>query len=109
MDERYTPNAEQAIRLAEAASKAQRHGFVGTEHLLLGLIREQEGTAAVVLREYQVKEENVLELMDRLIDTRHQNAGGTAQKQYLSRTRNRDWQNAGWNQSHDRLFHHGPE
>ena len=76
MDERYTPNAEQAIRLAEAASKAQRHGFVGTEHLLLGLIREQEGTAAVVLREYQVKEENVLELMDRLIDTRHQNAGG---------------------------------
>ena len=70
MDERYTSNAARAIELAQAASKTMRHGFVGTEHLLLGLIREGEGTAAVILREYKVEEGKVLELMDRLIDSR---------------------------------------
>ncbi len=75
MDELYTANAEEAIRLAEAASKSLHHGYIGTEHLLLGLIREKEGTAAMVLRDHQVGEQKVLELMDRLIDTRRAAAG----------------------------------
>ena len=40
---------------------------MGTEHLLLGLIKEETGVAAAVLAEHDVTEERVMELMERLI------------------------------------------
>jgi ATP-dependent Clp protease ATP-binding subunit ClpC len=44
-----TPRARRVIELAMEESRSLRHNYVGTEHILLGLIREEEGVAAQVL------------------------------------------------------------
>ena len=67
MSERYTEKADQALRLAAEAAAQLGNGYVGTEHLLLGLVREGTGTAAAVLRNTGVTEERILELMEHLI------------------------------------------
>lgn len=46
---RYTPRAKKVIELSMDEARKLHHNFVGTEHLLLGLIRESEGVAARVL------------------------------------------------------------
>src|ERR1035441_10500485 len=45
----YTPRARKVLALAEAEAKSMGHQFVGSEHLLLGLVQEGEGVAAKVL------------------------------------------------------------
>ena len=50
-EQRFTPGAEEALRLAQEAAGELGHGYVGTEHLLLGLMREEEGLAHTVLLE----------------------------------------------------------
>ena len=65
--DRFTQKAREAIRLAVETAQELEHGYVGTEHLLLGLIKEGTGLAAVVLERFDVTEERVLELMERLI------------------------------------------
>jgi ATP-dependent Clp protease ATP-binding subunit ClpA len=47
--ERFTPRARQVVVLAQEEARALQHGYIGTEHLLLGLLREEEGVAAQVL------------------------------------------------------------
>ena len=44
--ERFTERARQVVVLAQEESRALRHAYIGTEHLLLGLLREEEGLAA---------------------------------------------------------------
>ena len=48
-ENKFTPTAEEALRLAQEAAGELGHGYVGTEHLLLGLMREDEGMAHTVL------------------------------------------------------------
>ena len=50
-ENKFTPTAEEALRLAQEAAGELGHGYVGTEHLLLGLMREDEGMAHTVLTE----------------------------------------------------------
>lgn len=50
MFERFTERARKVVVLAQEEAARLRHGYVGTEHLLLGLIREEEGVAAQSLR-----------------------------------------------------------
>ena len=50
MFERLTSEARTAVSLAEAEARTMNHGFVGTEHLLLGLLGEEHGVAARILR-----------------------------------------------------------
>jgi Clp amino terminal domain, pathogenicity island component len=47
--ERFTERARQAVVLAQDEARAFKHDYIGTEHLLLGLLREEEGLAARVL------------------------------------------------------------
>ena len=47
---RFTERARKVMSLAQEEAKDLRHNYVGTEHLLLGLIREGEGVAAKVLK-----------------------------------------------------------
>jgi len=47
--ERFTERARQVVVLAQEEARLLGHNFIGTEHLLLGLVREQEGLAARVL------------------------------------------------------------
>ncbi|HET7568622.1 MAG TPA: Clp protease N-terminal domain-containing protein [Gaiellaceae bacterium] len=54
MFERFTERARQVVVLAQDEARALGHSFVGTEHLLLGLLREQEGIGARVLTELGV-------------------------------------------------------
>src|SRR6185312_9472594 len=49
MFERFTERARQVVVLAQDEARALRHNYIGTEHLLLGLLREEEGVAARVL------------------------------------------------------------
>lgn len=50
MFERFTNRARHAVVLAQEESRALRHNFIGTEHLLLGLVAERDGVAGQVLR-----------------------------------------------------------
>ncbi|NLB60801.1 MAG: hypothetical protein GX806_07055, partial [Lentisphaerae bacterium] len=49
-----TPRAKKVLSLAAAEAKALNHGYIGTEHLLLGLLGEEEGVAARVLKNLNV-------------------------------------------------------
>ena len=50
----YTPRVRKVLSLANREAKQLNHSYVGTEHLLLGLLREEEGVAARVLRRLDV-------------------------------------------------------
>ncbi|HRJ08550.1 MAG TPA: ATP-dependent Clp protease ATP-binding subunit [Prosthecobacter sp.] len=50
----YTPRVKKVLALASKEAKALNHSYVGTEHILLGLLREGEGVAAQVLRTLDV-------------------------------------------------------
>lgn len=52
MFERFTERARQVIVLAQEEARDLNHSFIGTEHILLGLLREKEGLAARVLTQY---------------------------------------------------------
>ena len=65
--ERYTPQAKEALSLAVGVAESLNHGYVGTEHLLIGLLQEGTGVAAKVLEENGVEEDKVVELVSQLI------------------------------------------
>ena len=63
----FTPRAKKVIELALEEARALGHNYIGTEHLLLGLLRESEGVAAQVLMDLGVKLEDVREEVLRLL------------------------------------------
>ena len=54
MFERFTARARQVIVFAQDEARALKHNYIGTEHILLGLLREKEGLAARVLESLDV-------------------------------------------------------
>ena len=62
----YTKNAREVLRLAEEAAKENGSGYVGTEHLLLGMIREQAGVASQVLKNNGITEEKLKDMISSL-------------------------------------------
>ena len=66
-NERYTTEALNAIEKARLSSVYHRQNYVGTEHLLTGLLKETEGTAAQVLMNAGITAEKVDKMIDRLI------------------------------------------
>ena len=82
MNERkFTPRAEEALRLAQEAAEDLGHGYVGTEHLLLGLLREEEGIAHRALTEHGLTDEMVCSILQRSMGT---GLSGAAPSQGLS-------------------------
>ena len=61
MQYKFTNRAEKAIKIANTTAEELGHSYIGTEHLLLGLIREGEGVAARVLENLCQKKETVLQ------------------------------------------------
>ncbi|MEK6621392.1 MAG: Clp protease N-terminal domain-containing protein, partial [Planctomycetota bacterium] len=57
----FTPRVKKVLEYAMEEARALGHNYIGTEHLLLGLLREQEGVAAQVLLNLGVKLEDVRE------------------------------------------------
>jgi ATP-dependent Clp protease ATP-binding subunit ClpC len=64
--ERFTQRARRVLSLAHQEAERMRHNYIGTEHLLLGLIREEGGVAGRVLRELGLDAERVQEIVERL-------------------------------------------
>ena len=67
MRNKFTKQAQNALALAKAAAVDFELGYIGTEHLLLGLLSETEGTAGRVLEEFQVDGKKLVELIDKLV------------------------------------------
>jgi ATP-dependent Clp protease ATP-binding subunit ClpA len=57
--ERFTERARQVVVLAQDEARALKHNYIGTEHILLGLLREEEGVAARVLEGFDVTADEV--------------------------------------------------
>ena len=62
-ENKFTPGAEEALRLSQEAAGELGHGYVGTEHLLLGLIREGGGIAHTVLTEAGLTDDMIVEII----------------------------------------------
>src|SRR3989304_4871706 len=73
--ERFTQRARRVLSLAHQEAERMRHTYIGTEHLLLGLIREEGGVAGRVLRELGLEVERVQEIVERLTGS-GQSCGG---------------------------------
>ena len=69
MQYHLTGSAKKALQLAEKAAKAGRQSALGTEHILLGLVQEENGTAGRILQEAGVRAEKLRELMDKLVNS----------------------------------------
>lgn len=67
MKEKYTAEAKKAIELARSTARYCRQNYIGTEHLLAGLLKSVGGTASVVLSDAGVDLEKLMSLIDRLI------------------------------------------
>ena len=65
--ERFTERARQAVVLAQDESRRLGHGHIGTEHILLGLLREEEGIAARVLEAMDVTLDDVRDEVLRVV------------------------------------------
>jgi len=67
MFNRFTERARKVIILAKEEAKRFNHDYIGTEHILLGLIREGEGVAATVLEKMGVSLENIRIEIEKLV------------------------------------------
>src|SRR5689334_7649562 len=80
-----TPRAKKVIEYAIEEARNLNHNYVGTEHLLLGLLREQEGVAAQVLMNLNLKledvREEVLNLLGHNMATEESGSGGSGERQ----------------------------
>ncbi|MGA4986936.1 Clp protease N-terminal domain-containing protein [Nonomuraea bangladeshensis] len=69
MFERFTDRARRVVVLAQEEARTMNHGYIGTEHILLGLIAEGEGLAALVLESSGVEQDRVRAFVER--ETEH--------------------------------------
>ena len=67
MFERFTERARQVVVLAQDEARALKHNYIGTEHILLGLLREEEGLAARVLDQLDITVEEVRAQVARIV------------------------------------------
>lgn len=63
----YTDNAKAALTFAKKMAKTTGQNYIGTEHILLGLLKQQSGVAAKILQNHGVTSEKVLEVIRELI------------------------------------------
>src|SRR5437867_7530388 len=67
MFERFTERARQVVVLAQDEARELKHNYIGTEHLLLGLLRGKEGIAARVLNSLQITLDEVRAQVARIV------------------------------------------
>jgi len=65
--ERFAEDARQVVVLAQDEARALKHNYIGTEHLLLGILREDEGLAARVLGSLDITVEGVRAQIARIV------------------------------------------
>ncbi len=67
MFKRYTEKAKKAIMIAQEEAVNLNHDYIGTEHILIGLLKEEEGVASQVLKQLGVNVDKVVEEVERLV------------------------------------------
>lgn len=78
MFERFTERARKVVVLAQEEARSLRHNYIGTEHLLLGLLREGEGVAAQVLASLGVALDGAREQVEGIVGYGEEETGGQA-------------------------------
>ncbi|NDJ85654.1 MAG: AAA family ATPase, partial [Chloroflexi bacterium] len=68
--ERFTQRARRVLSLAQEEAERMQHSYIGTEHLLLGLMREEGGVAGRVLSELGLDQRRVEELVERMTSSK---------------------------------------
>ncbi len=85
--EQFTQKAKEALQFAYDVSEELGHGYIGSEHLLCGIIREQSCVAAQVLDTFNINEASVMPLIERLISSRDvmvaENSGYTPSARHI--------------------------
>ncbi len=76
-DNRFTEKAEKALKIGQERAAQLGHNYVGTEHILIGLVKEGEGIAAKVLKANGVTEEKIIKRMLELVGVPQQTDGQT--------------------------------
>jgi len=65
--DRFTKRAKRVLRAAQEEARRHRHAYIGTEHLLLGLVREEDSVAVKVLRQLGADPRAIAEAVERLM------------------------------------------
>ncbi|MFW5787301.1 MAG: ATP-dependent Clp protease ATP-binding subunit, partial [Halanaerobiales bacterium] len=74
---RFTERARRVLSLAEKEAKNLHHNYVGTEHILLGLVKEEQGIAARALKDNGINKDNVLKKIKDMIGEGKQDTDGS--------------------------------
>ncbi len=77
MTYKFTKKAEKAIQIAESTAIELGHNYVGTEHILYGLVKESTGIANKVLENQNITAEAVLEKIEELVGVGENKTSGT--------------------------------
>lgn len=83
--DRWSPPARRVLAQAQDEAKTLHHAYIGTEHLLLGLVGDTEGTAGQLLKRRRVTYRRVRKIVDQVLGK--SNDGGTAVSQTIPTTR----------------------
>jgi ATP-dependent Clp protease ATP-binding subunit ClpA len=90
----FTPRGKKVLQLSLREAMALGHGYVGTEHILLGLVREDEGVATRVLNAFGVDPNRIRQQVIRLVSARQvhekpgtRRAGGRGKRKQLAELR----------------------
>lgn len=67
MFKRYTEKAKKVVMIAQEEAMNLNHDYIGTEHILIGLIKEEEGVASQVLKQLGVNADKVIEEVEKLV------------------------------------------
>lgn len=67
MQSRFTKKAEEALQAAGIVAIQLRHGYIGSEHILIGLLQTDDSLASAVLEKHDVDEERIIDLVNQLI------------------------------------------
>lgn len=87
MKEKFTKQALNALSLAEKAARTYGHSYIGTEHMLLGLMREKEGTAGLILEEFAAEEDRLCKMIDKFVAPIDMGASKKEKQEYSPRAR----------------------
>ncbi len=85
MAKEYTIQAKTALKIAERTAKSAKHSYIGTEHLLVGLLSEGTGTAYMVLKENDVDLLKLKELIGQLIAPENTSPEAKVKPEYTPR------------------------
>ncbi len=74
--QRFTQRARRVLTLAQEEAERLSHNYIGTEHLLLGLVKEENGVAGRVLRDLGAKPDRVAEMVERMTGAGRRSSAG---------------------------------